>query len=224
MISSANNSSSSINQAAVALAQSASRQASSDRLLNNESVQDHISRLISENEAIVEPNPVLLKRRPYHRQSTSNSITSQTSEIAGNPLYKLNWTMYWFLGSSQNSPGLFHQVPNNRLPTTRSQSMHESQMSLHCGSLTSGQPIVRNPYQQVQPNQPTQQLNNLTCTFCQVKFPTDATLRMHELRCNNKKEQLTVSLFNCFFCTNTNAQLHFKHALTITLNSIWARL
>lgn len=90
MISSANNSSSSINQAAVALAQSASRQASSDRLLNNESVQDHISRLISENEAIVEPNPVLLKRRPYHRQSTSNSITSQTSEIAGNPLYKLN--------------------------------------------------------------------------------------------------------------------------------------
>lgn len=66
------------------LMQSASRQASSDRLLNSaESVQDHISRLISENEAIIEPNPVLLKRRPYHRQSTSNSITSQTSEIAG---------------------------------------------------------------------------------------------------------------------------------------------
>lgn len=43
-------------------------------------VEDHISRLISENEAIVEPNPVLLKRRPYHRQSTSNSITSQSSE------------------------------------------------------------------------------------------------------------------------------------------------
>lgn len=43
-------------------------------------MQDHISRLISENEAIVEPNPVLLKKRPYHRQSTSNSMISQTSE------------------------------------------------------------------------------------------------------------------------------------------------
>lgn len=60
------------------------RQASSDRLLSgSESVQDHISRLISENEAIVEPNPVLLKRRPYHRQSTSNSISSQPSEPVG---------------------------------------------------------------------------------------------------------------------------------------------
>lgn len=79
--------SSSTNSSSVApQMQSASRQASSDRLLNMnsaESVQDHITRLINENEAIVEPNPVLLKRRPYHRQSTSNSITSQKSDIDG---------------------------------------------------------------------------------------------------------------------------------------------
>jgi hypothetical protein len=100
------------------LMQSASRQASSDRLLNinsAESVQDHISRLISENEAIIEPNPVLLKRRPYHRQSTSNSITSQTSEIAGKIVFVQKSCITQFLGSSQqNSPSLFHQVPNNR--------------------------------------------------------------------------------------------------------------
>ncbi|KAI6222994.1 Transcription factor HIVEP3 [Aphelenchoides fujianensis] len=161
---------------------SASRQASSERLLNSaESVQDHISRLISENEAIVEPNPVLLKRRPYHRQSTSNSITSQTSDMAS-------------CSSQRGSPGLFHQVPNHRLPTTRSQSMHESQMlsSMHrmnaAGSLTSGQPVVRNPY-----GQPTQQPPagaSFTCNYCNLKFPNDAGLKAHESRCS-KREQLT---------------------------------
>ncbi|KAI6232100.1 Transcription factor HIVEP3 [Aphelenchoides besseyi] len=165
-------------------AQSASRQASSERLLTSaESVQDHISRLISENEAIVEPNPVLLKRRPYHRQSTSNSITSQTSELAGS--------------SQRGSPGLFHQVPNHRLPTTRSQSMHESQMlsSMHRmnaaagGSLTSGQPVVRQPYGQ-STNQPG---SSFTCNFCNLKFPNDAGLKAHESRCS-KREQLTKRL------------------------------
>lgn len=37
-------------------------------LTSPESVKEHISRLISENEAILEQNPGLLKRRPYHRQ------------------------------------------------------------------------------------------------------------------------------------------------------------
>ncbi|KAI6173238.1 Transcription factor HIVEP3 [Aphelenchoides besseyi] len=166
-------------------AQSASRQASSERLLTSaESVQDHISRLISENEAIVEPNPVLLKRRPYHRQSTSNSITSQTSDLAG-------------CSSQRGSPGLFHQVPNHRLPTTRSQSMHESQMlsSMHCmnaaagGSLTSGQPVVRQPYGQ-STNQPG---SSFACNFCNLKFPNDAGLKAHESRCS-KREQLTKRL------------------------------
>ncbi|CAD5230409.1 unnamed protein product [Bursaphelenchus okinawaensis] len=153
----------------------AQRQASSDRLLSGaESVQDHISRLISENEAIVEPNPVLLKRRPYHRQSTSNSITSQTSEAVG--------------PSQRESPGLFHNVPNHRLPTTRSQSMHESQMLQHVhrmnnnGSLTSGQPL--------RGGQPSTATNTTSsCNFCNLKFPNEAGLKAHEFRCS-KKEQL----------------------------------
>ncbi|KAI6191972.1 Transcription factor HIVEP3 [Aphelenchoides bicaudatus] len=119
-------------------------------------------------------------RSSIKQQSTSNSITSQTSEIAGS--------------SQQNSPSLFHQVPNNRLPTTRSQSMHESQMSLHCGSLTSGQPIIRNSYPQ--PTAAGQPVNNLSCNFCGVKFPNDAGLRVHEVRCNNKKETLTSQQIN----------------------------
>ncbi|KAI1724486.1 transcription factor HIVEP3 [Ditylenchus destructor] len=146
---------------------STSRQASSDRLLSAESVQDHITRLISENEAIVEPNPVLLKRRPYHRQSTSNSITSQTSEGPG---------------GLRDSPNL--QQPKN--PTTRSQSLHESSLlsSLRLGgSLSSGQPIIRHPYP-----------NSLTCNFCQLKFPNEAGLEAHEFRCSKKEHQLKRSI------------------------------
>ncbi|KAH7728185.1 Zinc fingerC2H2 type family protein [Aphelenchoides avenae] len=151
----------------------ASRQASSDRLLTSaESVQDHISRLISENEAIVEPNPVLLKRRPYHRQSTSNSLASQSSDAPGT-------------SSQRGSPGLRSPgLPSSRAPTTRSQSLHESsmlsalRMGMGGGSLTSGQPIIRNPYQ-----------SSLTCNFCMLKFPNEAGLEAHEFRCS-KKEQL----------------------------------
>jgi hypothetical protein len=147
------------------------RQASSDKLLTSaESVQDHISRLISENEAIVEPNPVLLKRRPYHRQSTSNSLASQGSDAAG--------------CSSRNSPGLrspgLHQ---SRAPTTRSQSLHESSMLAALrmgGSLTSGQPIIRSLYQN----------SALTCNFCMLRFPNEAGLQAHESHCS-KKEQMT---------------------------------
>lgn len=42
-------------------------------LMSAESVKEHISRLISENEAILEQNPGLIKRRPYHRQVGSQS-------------------------------------------------------------------------------------------------------------------------------------------------------
>uniref|UniRef100_A0A915CT26 C2H2-type domain-containing protein n=1 Tax=Ditylenchus dipsaci TaxID=166011 RepID=A0A915CT26_9BILA len=144
-----------------------SRQASSDRLLTSaESVQDHISRLISENEAIVEPNPVLLKKRPYHRQSTSNSITSQCSEMG-----------------QRDSPGLpQHQQLRN--PTTRSQSLHEASMlgtiRLAGGSLSTGQPIIRHPYSNA---------NSMNCSYCELKFPNQAGLEAHESRCQKNEPQ-----------------------------------
>uniref|UniRef100_A0A915MVD0 Uncharacterized protein n=1 Tax=Meloidogyne javanica TaxID=6303 RepID=A0A915MVD0_MELJA len=83
-----------------------------ERLMTSEAVQDRISRQISENEAILEPNPVLLKRRPYQRQSTSNSMTSQTSENAGT--------------SQRGSPGIRSPGPKHHPATTRSYSLHET--------------------------------------------------------------------------------------------------
>jgi hypothetical protein len=162
-----------------------SRQTSSERLLSSgTSIEDHISKLISENAAIVEPNPVLLKRRPYNRQNTSGSLTSQTageqqtSSAQGSP--------------GLRSPGISQQqqpplIPNNRIPTTRSQSMHEPAMlntiRLATGSLTSGQPIVRNHI----------------CSRCNLKFPNEVGLNQHQDRCGgpgndslgfNKKDYL----------------------------------
>jgi hypothetical protein len=68
--------------------------------------------------------------------------------------------------------------------TTRSFSLHEASfLRLGGGSLTSGQPIINR--QQLQ-----QQLQQqLTCNFCQLKFPNEAGLEAHELRCS-KKEML----------------------------------
>ncbi|VDN17929.1 unnamed protein product [Gongylonema pulchrum] len=93
-------------------------------LTSPESVKEHISRLISENEAILEQNPGLLKRRPYHRQVGSQS-------------------------SVELEPG----VRDVRLQCTRSQTFCESQTPLAAvratsgsgGSLTNGQPIVKAP-------------------------------------------------------------------------------
>lgn len=62
-------------------------------LTNAESVKEHISRLISENEAILEQSPGLIKRRPYHRQVGSQSSVELETGIR----------------SQSNSPG----IPNS---------------------------------------------------------------------------------------------------------------
>lgn len=49
------------------------------------------------------------------------------------------------------------------------------------GSLTSGQPIIR------------QYSNNVVCNYCQLKFPNEAGLEAHEFRCS-KKENLLVRI------------------------------
>lgn len=59
-------------------------------LTSPESVKEHISRLIIENEAILEQNPGLLKRRPYHRQVGSQSSVEMDAGIR----------------SQSNSPGM----------------------------------------------------------------------------------------------------------------------
>ncbi|KAM3729206.1 Transcription factor [Dirofilaria immitis] len=128
-------------------------------LTSAESVKEHISRLISENEAILEQNPGLIKRRPYHRQVGSQSSIELETGIR----------------SQSNSPGL----RDVRLQFTHGQSFYESHKPLAVrvtgGSLTNGHPVVKAP-------------EKYTCNYCELKFPNDAALVAHEIRCSKRAE------------------------------------
>ncbi|VDM75914.1 unnamed protein product, partial [Strongylus vulgaris] len=76
-----------------------------------ESVEEKISRLISENEAIVQPHQTLLKRRPYHRQAGGQSSIDHDSNSGGE------------YGSTRTSPGIRdHRMLQS---SSRSQSHYE---------------------------------------------------------------------------------------------------
>uniref|UniRef100_A0A915PUS8 C2H2-type domain-containing protein n=1 Tax=Setaria digitata TaxID=48799 RepID=A0A915PUS8_9BILA len=128
-------------------------------LTSAESVKEHISRLISENEAILEQNPGLIKRRPYHRQVGSQSSIELETGIR----------------SQSNSPGL----RDVRLQFSHSQSFYESHKPLAVrvtgGPLTNGHPIIKAP-------------DKCTCNYCELKFPNDAALVAHEIRCSKRAE------------------------------------
>ncbi|VDM91966.1 unnamed protein product [Litomosoides sigmodontis] len=128
-------------------------------LTSAESVKEHISRLISENEAILGQNPGLIKRRPYHRQVGSQSSVELETGIR----------------SQSNSPGL----RDVRLQFTHSQSFYESHKPLAVrvtgGPLTNGHPIVKAS-------------DKCICNFCELKFPNDAALVAHEIRCSKRAE------------------------------------
>ncbi len=47
---------------------------------DTEKLNEHISRLISENEALLEPSPVLLKRRAYHRNQPQSAMNLHASK------------------------------------------------------------------------------------------------------------------------------------------------
>ncbi|EJD75353.1 zinc finger protein [Loa loa] len=128
-------------------------------LTSAESVKEHISRLISENEAILEQNPGLIKRRPYHRQVGSQSSVELETGIR----------------SQSNSPGL----RDVRLQFTHGQSFYESHKPLAVrvtgGPLTNGHPIVKAS-------------DKCICNYCELKFPNDAALVAHEIRCSKRAE------------------------------------
>ncbi|ETN79276.1 zinc finger, C2H2 type [Necator americanus] len=132
-----------------------------------ESVEEKISRLISENEAIVQPHQTLLKRRPYHRQAGGQSSIDHDSNSGGE------------YGSTRTSPGIRdHRMLQS---SSRSQSHYEPLLSAKVafgGSLTSGLPINRNIKQESLP----------TCSFCLLTFPNEAGLQVHEIRCSKKVE------------------------------------
>ncbi|VDO69221.1 unnamed protein product [Heligmosomoides polygyrus] len=127
-----------------------------------ESVEEKISRLISENEAIVQPHQVI--RRPYHRQAGGQSSLDHDSNSGG---------------STRTSPGIRdHRMLQS---SSRSQSHYEPLLSAKTsfgGSLTSGLPINRSVKQELLP----------TCSFCLLTFPNEAGLQVHEIRCSKKVE------------------------------------
>jgi len=87
--------------------------------------------------------------------------------------------------SQRGSPGIRSPGPKHHPATTRSYSLHETSfLRFGGGSLTSGQPINRQQLS-LQP-QPSQHSQQLTCNFCHLKFPNEAGLEAHELRCSKK--------------------------------------
>ncbi|KAK5970693.1 hypothetical protein GCK32_008526 [Trichostrongylus colubriformis] len=136
---------------------------------DEESVEEKISRLISENEAIVQPNQTLLKRRPYHRQAAGQPSIDHDSNSAGE------------YGCIRTSPGL----RNHRMFQSASRSQPQCEPILNAkssfgGSLTSGLPLNRNIKQEFLP----------TCSFCLLTFPNEAGLQVHEFRCSRKVDAI----------------------------------
>uniref|UniRef100_A0A0K0DQZ9 C2H2-type domain-containing protein n=1 Tax=Angiostrongylus cantonensis TaxID=6313 RepID=A0A0K0DQZ9_ANGCA len=132
-----------------------------------ESVEEKISRLISENEAIVQPHQTLLKRRPYHRQAGAQSSIDHDINSGGE------------YGSTRASPGIRdHRMLQS---SSRNQPHYEPLLNAKIafgGSLTSGLPINRHIKQESLP----------TCSFCLLTFPNEAGLQVHEIRCSKKVE------------------------------------
>ncbi|GMR32125.1 hypothetical protein PMAYCL1PPCAC_02320, partial [Pristionchus mayeri] len=164
------------------------------------SVETRIQRLIKQNEEILEPAPVLLKRRPYHRALGPQASIDNDSNHSG---------------SSRTSPGPRFPPPTSRPlppPTTRSQSLFElglkpsssssiplpSSSLLPNGSLTSGQPMNRGGggitetfhhmfMSGVEPSCSRRNENAPECPHCKVGFPNEPTREAHQAVCSKKE-------------------------------------
>ncbi|CAJ0933822.1 unnamed protein product, partial [Mesorhabditis belari] len=136
------------------------------------SVQERISRLISDNEAIIQQPQVMIKRRPYHRSTLGSQSSIETDPQSG-------------VGSNRTSPGSngLALVREHKMPTTRSQSLYEPIHGIKAfgggGSLTSGQPITRID----KPGTSSHQ-----CTYCMVQFNNAQAASLHELTCSKRSD------------------------------------
>ncbi|GMT04624.1 hypothetical protein PENTCL1PPCAC_26798 [Pristionchus entomophagus] len=157
------------------------------------SVETRIQRLIKQNEEILEPAPVLLKRRPYHRALGAQASIDNDSNHSG---------------SSRTSPGITPRFPPPTSrplppPTTRSQSLFELGLKpstssstpipssiLPNGSLTSGQPMNRGLAAELQHMfmtgvEPSCSRTNEAapeCPHCKLRFPNESTREAHQDR------------------------------------------
>ncbi|KRZ16461.1 Transcription factor HIVEP3 [Trichinella zimbabwensis] len=103
--------------------------------VNHKAVEEHISRLISENEALLEPSPVLLKRRSYTRQHFGSF--DQGSSTGGHRNISANVSVCSAKqqkGSSSNSSNYNNSNSNcnamSNVKTMRSQSLVDAELLL----------------------------------------------------------------------------------------------
>ncbi|CEF62471.1 Schnurri [Strongyloides ratti] len=152
-------------------------------------VTNHIQQIINRNEEIIEQSPVLARRRPYYRQPSNTSILDSQMTNSSN---RSSFSDKESPTNQINSGGIeFNQTINsnsidssirqtssiemvNNIPVTSLPSGTSN------GSLTNGQPFIRN-LDKIHPR-------GFACEFCNLLFPNKAGLQAHSFRCSRNEE------------------------------------
>uniref|UniRef100_A0A0K0FMJ3 Schnurri (inferred by orthology to a D. melanogaster protein) n=1 Tax=Strongyloides venezuelensis TaxID=75913 RepID=A0A0K0FMJ3_STRVS len=166
------------------------KEPSSVQLLKDpKSVTNHIQQLINRNEAIIEPSPVLTRRRPYCRQPSNTTVVdNQLASISNrssfsdkeSPTNQINsgGIEYNQTINSNSLESCIRQTSSiemvNNIPVTSLPSGTGN------GSLTNGQPFIRD-LGKIHPR-------GFACEFCNLLFPNKAGLQAHSFRCSRNEE------------------------------------
>ncbi|KRX24801.1 Zinc finger protein 40 [Trichinella nelsoni] len=179
--------------------------------VNHKAVEEHISRLISENEALLEPSPVLLKRRSYTRQHFGSF--DQGSSTGGHRNVNANAAVCSAKqkGSSSNSSNNCNTVSSSsNVKTMRSQSLVDAELllstfkrksspspddlhrgfhrsSVDCGRLRNrtdrGSLSPRSASVEAVHQVSTGKQGSALCAYCSVGFRNVDACKAHEIRC-----------------------------------------
>ncbi|OUC44397.1 zinc finger, C2H2 type, partial [Trichinella nativa] len=179
--------------------------------VNHKAVEEHISRLISENEALLEPSPVLLKRRSYTRQHFGSF--DQGSSTGGHRNVNANAAVCSAkqkASSSSNSSNNCNAMSSSNVKTMRSQSLVDAELllstfkrksspspddlhrgfhrsSVDCGRLRNrtdtGSLSPRSASVEAVHQVSTGKQGSALCTYCSVGFRNVDACKAHEIRC-----------------------------------------
>ncbi|KRZ88287.1 Zinc finger protein 40 [Trichinella sp. T8] len=178
--------------------------------VNHKAVEEHISRLISENEALLEPSPVLLKRRSYTRQHFGSF--DQGSSTGGHRNVNANAAVCSAKqkASSSNSSNNCNTMSSSNVKTMRSQSLVDAELllstfkrksspspddlhrgfhrsSVDCGRLRNrtdtGSLSPRSASVEAVHQVSTGKQGSALCAYCSVGFRNVDACKAHEIRC-----------------------------------------
>ncbi|XP_003380823.1 zinc finger protein [Trichinella spiralis] len=179
--------------------------------VNHKAVEEHISRLISENEALLEPSPVLLKRRSYTRQHFGSF--DQGSSTGGHRNVNANGAVCSAkqkASSSSNSSNNCNTMSSSNVKTMRSQSLVDAELllstfkrksspspddlhrgfhrsSVDCGRLRNrtdtGSLSPRSASVEAVHQVSTGKQGSALCAYCSVGFRNVDACKAHEIRC-----------------------------------------